>query len=270
VSAAPRLSAEAVRVEVPGPQGRAGPAARLLDGVSLELWAGECVGLVGPNGAGKTTLLRVLGGALQPSSGLARLDGVPVGALAPRSRARRLGQVAEAAGGGIDFACLDVVLMGRYPHLAPLQPEGAADFALARAALREVELDGVERRLTSTLSAGERQRLAFARTRCQQATVLLCDEPTANLDLRHRALLFEILRGCAAAGGAVLAALHDLDLAARYCGRLVLLVAGRVLADGPPAAVLTRALLEEAYGVRVEVHTDPATGAPRVTVLGPL
>jgi iron complex transport system ATP-binding protein len=268
LSARPLLAADGLVVDVPA-QGSGGGPVRLLHGVSMSLVPRELVGLIGPNGAGKTTLLRVLGGALRPTAGEVRLGGSDLQRLPRRLRARRLGQVPQSATTGIDFTALDVVLMGRYPHLRALEPEGPHDYALARGALAEVEMAAAAARRTSTLSAGERQRLLFARARCQEAGVLLCDEPTANLDLRHRALLFEVLRGFAAGGGAVLAAIHDVDLAARYCGRLILLAGGRVLADGAPQAVLTPHLLRQAYAVEAEVHIDPATGSPRVTVLGP-
>ena len=247
------------------------PAARpVLRGVSLGLRPGEVVGLVGPNGAGKTTLLRALCGLLPPRRGEVRLEGVPLGRLPGRSRARRLALMPQAAALGLDFTCLDVVLMGRYPHLRPLAPERPGDLAVARAALAEVEMGGCADRRTAGLSAGERQRVLFARARSQEAAVLLCDEPTANLDLRHRAQLFEVLRAHARGGGAVLAAVHDLDLAARHCDRLVLLHEGTVLADGPPDRVLTPAHLEAAYGVEAAVHQDPWSGSVRVTVLRPL
>jgi iron complex transport system ATP-binding protein len=197
------------------------------------------------------------------------LGGVPLARLSPRLRARQLALMPQAASLGLDFRCLDFVLMGRYPHLRPLQPEGPRDLALARAAIAEMELGAAEQRSTAALSAGERQRLLFSRARCQEAAVLLCDEPAANLDLRHRALLFGVLQAFAAEGGGVLAALHDLDLAARYCDRLVLLCAGRVLADGPPAAVLTAERIREAYAVQAAVRPDPVTGTLHVAVLGP-
>ena len=253
-------------VEVPTP---GGDRRRLLDHVSLELGPGEFVALVGPNGAGKTTLLRVLAGLLRPTAGEVRLDGAPLMQLRSRPRARRLGLVPQAAAPAIDFTCLDVVLMGRYPYLRRLEAEGPADVAAAREALREVEMSEMEPRLTSTLSAGERQRVVFARGRCQQPECLLCDEPTSNLDLRHRALVFSTLAEFTGGGGTVLAAVHDLDLAARYCGRLVLMAGGRVLADGTPTEVLTVERLRKAYGVETVVQPDPATGSPHVTVLGP-
>jgi iron complex transport system ATP-binding protein len=261
------LAASDLHVELPP----GAPSARpVLRGVSLQLRPGEVAGLVGPNGAGKTTLLRALGGLVAVRSGEVRLEGVPLGRLPGRHRARRLALMPQAAALGLDFTCLDVVLMGRYPHLRPLAPEGPRDLAVARGALAEVEMGPAAARRTGGLSGGERQRVLFARARCQEAAVLLCDEPTANLDLRHGAQLFGILRAHARAGGAVLAAVHDLDLAARHCDRLVLLHGGRVLADGPPEQVLTPGHLETAYGVEAAIHRDPFTGAVRVTVLRPL
>jgi len=262
------LLAEGIDLSVPGPEG--GPAAvSLLQGVTLRVRTGELIALVGPNGAGKTTLLRVLGGLVRPTAGRVLLRAAPLAGLPARQRARLLGQVPQAADLGLDFDALEVVLMGRYPHLGRLQREGPRDREIARRSLREVELTHRERHRVSTLSAGERQRLLFARARSQEAPVLLCDEPTANLDLRHRALVMDVLRAFAVGGGAVVAAIHDLDLAARYCHRMVLLAGGRVAAAGPPGEVLTPERLRRYFGVLAEVHRDPATGAPRVTVLGP-
>lgn len=266
--AAGALAAEGVGLAVPGVEG--GPASvALLQEVTLRLRPGELVALVGPNGAGKTTLLRVLGGLLRPTAGRVLLRGSPLAAHGSRGRARLLAQVPQAADLGLDFEVLQVALMGRYPHLVRWRREGPKDFHIARGALGEVEMGARERHRVSTLSAGERQRLLFARARAQQAPVLLCDEPTANLDLRHRALVMEVLRAFASGGGAVVAVVHDLDLAARYCDRLVLLAGGRVVADGPAAEVLTPERLLRHFGVRAEVHPDPATATPRVSVLGP-
>ncbi len=262
------LIAEGVEVTVPGPEG--GPAVvPLLRGITLRLRAGELVALVGPNGAGKTTLLRVLGGSVQPTAGRVLLRMAPLRSLPTRQRARILGQVPQAADLSSEFDCLQVALMGRYPHLGRFRREGGRDWDIARASLREVELSHCERHRVGTLSAGERQRLLFARARCQEAPVLLCDEPTANLDLRHRAVLMDALRAFAATGGAVVAAIHDLDLAARYCQRMVLVAGGSVAAEGSPEDVLSPERLRRYFGVLAEIHRDPATGSVRVSVLGP-
>ena len=258
----PVLRAEGVTVE-------AGSAC-LLRAVDLRLHPGEVVGLVGPNGAGKTTLLRVLGGLLRPDAGAVYLEGRPLPDWTPRQRARRLALVPQALAMAMDFRALDVALMGRYPHLRRLQPEGPGDVATARRALARVELLHRADRPVPTLSAGERQRLLLARAACQIPRVALCDEPTANLDLRHRALVFRLLRAFARRGGAVLAAVHDLEWAAGHCHRLVLLAAGRVLVEGTPQQVLSARHLRTAFGVDAEVYPDPVTGAPRVSVRGPV
>ncbi len=260
---APLLQAHGLAV--PGSRGRP-----RLDGVSLGLGRGELVGLVGANGAGKTTLLRVLGGLVQPREGTVLLGGQSLRGLPARARARRVAQVPQSEPLTIDFTGWDLVLMGRYPHLGPLEAEGSADRDAAWAALEETDAADCAQRRLSTVSAGERQRLIFARGRCQQGEVLLCDEPTANLDLRHRLLVFGALRRFVAEGGAVLAAVHDLELAAQHCSRLLLLHEGRLLADGLPAEVLTPEHLATAFDVEARIHRDPVTGALRVSVLRPL
>ena len=259
------LAAEAVSLTVPAAGGR---EVRLLQDVTLRVQAGEMVALVGPNGAGKTTLLRLLGGLLPPSGGQVLLRGRPLGEWHPRQRARELALVPQNADLGAVFACLEVVLMGRYPYLRRFQRESAADLASAGVALAEAELAQRAQDLASTLSSGERQRLLFARARCQGSPTLLCDEPTANLDLRHRALLMDVLQRCSAAGGTVVAAIHDLELAARHCPRMVLLAGGRLVADGRPEEVLTPEHLRAHFGVEAEITHD-AGGAVRLSVLGP-
>ena len=245
-------------------------SAYLLRDVDLRLHAGEVVGLVGPNGAGKTTLLRVLGGLLHPDAGSVYLAGRPLPDWTPRQRARRLALVPQSLATAMEFRTLDVALMGRYPYLRRLEREGPGDVATARRALARVELLRLANRPVPTLSAGERQRLLLARAACQIPRVALCDEPTANLDLRHRALVFGSLRAFARRGGAALAAVHDLELAAGHCHRLVLLAAGQVLVEGTPQQVLSARHLRIAFGVEAEVYPDPVSGAPRVSVHGPV
>jgi iron complex transport system ATP-binding protein len=266
VSAAPLQAGPAVWVRglVVSAGGRT-----ILRGVDLQAGPGELVGLVGPNGAGKTTLLRAVAGFVPAEAGEVRVGGADPRRLRARDLGRLLAQVPQAASLHLDFSCLDVVLMGRYPHTRRLQRhEGPDDVAAARAALRAAGLAEREAEPAAVLSGGERQLLLLARALAQEASVLLLDEPTANLDLRHRLAALELVRAAVDDGVTALAAVHDLELAARYCDRVVLLADGTVLAGGRPDAVLTPEHVATAFGVTVAVFPDPVTGVLRLSLLG--
>lgn len=225
----------------------------LLAGVALDAPPGSTVGLLGPNGSGKSTLLRVLAGLDRPDSGRVLLDGQDRAALPRRAVARRIAVVSQHTPDDADMSVADVLLLGRIPHRPLLAPESAEDVRRASAALAGAGLAGWENRRWASLSGGERQRVAIARALVQEPDVLLLDEPTNHLDIRHR---FELLADLARTPITVVAALHDLDLAAQYCDQVVLLERGRVVAAGPPAAVLTTERVAQVFGVAADVTTD--------------
>jgi cobalamin transport system ATP-binding protein len=231
----------------------------VLAGVSLAVAAGELVGVIGPNGGGKTTLVRILSGVLAPDAGSVRLGGRPLAEHRRRELARRLAVVPQDPTLEFPFTALEVVLMGRSPHLAAL------GFPGARAAMARLAVADLENRPLDRLSGGERQRVLLARALAQEPEVLLLDEPTTHLDLRHQAGIYDVVHELARGRGvAVVSVLHDLNLAALYCDRLVLLAGGRVVRDGPPAAVLDAGLLGTAYGTPIDVDRSALTGAPIV------
>ena len=229
--------------------------ARILSGIDLDVSPGEFVALVGPNGAGKSTLLRALAGLL-PAGGTAELDGRAVGAWTAAERARRLALVRQATDLVAAFTVRDVVELGRAPHVGWLARPGAADRAAIDAALGAMGLADLAGRLAPTLSGGEQQRTLLAQALAQDPAVLLLDEPTAHLDVRHRLDLLARVRRQARAGRAVVAALHDLDLAARFADRMLVLSHGRLVADGAPGDVLRPVLLRDVFGVDAEVTRD--------------
>ena len=243
-----------------------GWGARLvLRDVALALAPGELVGVIGPNGSGKTTLVRLLAGVLRPAAGTVRLDGRPLAAWPRRELARRIAVVSQDPTVTFPFTALETVLMGRAPHLPALAFPRAADLARARAAMARVDVADLEARPLDRLSGGERQRVFLARALAQEPAVLLLDEPTTHLDLRHQAGIYDVVADlCRREGVASLSVLHDLNLAAMYCDRLVLLAGGRIAAEGPPAAVLERARLAAAYGADVHVGVNDLTGGPLV------
>jgi iron complex transport system ATP-binding protein len=238
----------------------------VLEDVGLRVAPGELVGVIGPNGSGKTTLVRLLSGVLRPRRGVVRLEGRPLASYARREVARRLAVVPQDPHVEFPFTALEVVLMGRAPHRSGLRFAGPHDLAVAREAMARLDVGGaLEARTLESLSGGERQRVLLARALAQEPSVLLLDEPTTHLDLRHQAGMHDVVRAlCRERGVAVVSVLHDLNLAALYCDRLVLLGGGRVLREGPPAAVLTPEILAAAYGTPVYVGRHEATGGPIV------
>jgi len=235
----------------------------VLAGVSLELRPGEVLGLAGANGAGKTTCLRAASGVLRAGAGRIELLGRPLASYARRELARRVAVVPQDAPFEFPFRAGEVVLMGRTPHLPRLGFEGPRDLAIARDALARVGIEELADRSVLELSGGERQLVLLARALAQQPAVLLLDEPTAHLDLRHRLRVQELVRELAAEGRSALVVSHDLSLAARGCDRLALLAQGRVLAAGAPAEVLSPETLRRAFGIEAEVVAGP-DGTPLV------
>jgi iron complex transport system ATP-binding protein len=231
-----------------------------VEGVDLDLAAGEIVGVLGPNGSGKTTLVRVLSGVLAPYRGSVRIGGRELVGLARRELARAVAVVAQEPVFDFPFTALETVLLGRHPHLTGVAFESARDRELAMAALERLDAAPLADRLVSELSAGERQRVVVARALAQETPVLLLDEPSSFLDLRHQVELFDLVRELAAEGRAVLAVVHDLNLAAEYCDRVLLLDGGRVAAGGPTEEVLTYANLKRVFGTEVYVDVHDLTG----------
>jgi len=238
----------------------------ILDGVSLTLMRGEVLALVGPNGAGKTTLLKLLSGELVATAGQIRLDGKELSSYAARELARRRSVLTQSSASAFPFTALDVTLMGRHPHLGPAG-ETAGDVVIARAALAHAEALGFAERRYTTLSGGEQQRVNLARALAQEASIVLLDEPTTHLDPRHQHATLAIARALAAEGCAVLAILHDLNLAAMYADRVGLLVSGRLTALGEPWQVLTPERLEAAFGVRYSATRHPSLDRPLLVQL---
>jgi iron complex transport system ATP-binding protein len=228
--------------------------------VDLALSPGEVVALVGPNGAGKSTVCALLAGDLAPTSGRVELDGRPLARWTGRALARERAVLVQGAPASGDFAVLDVVLMGRHPHLRRLAGPTADDVVRARAALALVECADLEDRALPTLSAGEQARVQLARVLTQDTSILVLDEPTAALDLRHQHLVAQVARRRADAGATVLAVVHDLALAAAYADRVVAIADGRIVADGPAAAVLRADRLTALFEHPVAVAPHPTQG----------
>lgn len=228
----------------------------VLKAVSVEARAGETIGLVGPNGSGKTTLVRCLTGFLVPRGGRVRIDGRDVASYGRQQLARLVASVAQAMPIDVPLRVAELVLLGRLPHrrAAGLGFESAQDLERVHEALVACGVEALAERSLHQLSGGELRRVYVARALAQDAPILILDEPIAGLDVKHQLAILRILTRQAAAGSAVLAVLHDLNLAADACDRVVLLKDGAVVADGTPEAVLTPKNVGAAYGVEVELH----------------
>jgi iron complex transport system ATP-binding protein len=237
----------------------------VLDGVSLSVDRGEFVALVGPNGAGKTTLLRTINGILEPDAGAVTLDGQRVADLRSKAVSRQVATVPQDTHVGFSFTAEQLVEMGRTPHRSRF--DWGDDDGPVAAAMERTETLALRDRSVDSLSGGERQRVLLARALAQESDALLLDEPTASLDINHQVQVLGLVADIVAEGRAALAAIHDLDLAARFCDRLLLLSGGEVRARGPPAQVLGDPTLADAFGTETAVSRDHVTGTPRVAAL---
>jgi iron complex transport system ATP-binding protein len=245
-----------------------GPEPALRE-VSLCVSAGEVVGLVGPNGSGKTTIVRVASRALRPTAGSVAIAGRDPYGMPSREAARLVAVVPQEVQAAFSYSVLEMVLMGRTPYLSAWGGGRPEDWSRAREAMASTQIQHLADRPVDELSGGERQRVILAQALAQDAPVLLLDEPTTHLDLRHVVDLLDVVRLFAAPGGkAVLAIVHDLNLAAATCDRLLVLHRGRVAAEGAPEEVVTSELLRAVWALDAEVVADHATGRPSVR-LGP-
>ena len=232
-----------------------------LHDVSVRIARGSLTGLLGPNGCGKTTLLRLMAGVLQPGQGSMSLNGRALREIPRRELARHVAVVPQETHPAFDYSVLEMTLMGRHPHLGMLQLEGPADIAIAQESLAATGTGDLAARPYATLSGGEKQRVVIASALTQSPSVLLLDEPTASLDLAYQLDIASLLsRLNREREVTMVLATHDLNLAAALCDTLVLLRAGRVLAQGATREVLTAAMVQQLYNVEADVHFHNAAG----------
>jgi iron complex transport system ATP-binding protein len=239
----------------------------VLKEISLTARAGEILGVVGPNGAGKSSLVRAISGTLAPSHGRIFLDELDLRALDAAARAKKIAVVPQSTHLPDAFSAGEIVMLGRTPHLPLFGAESARDFDVAQAAMERTDSDWYAERLIGELSGGEQQRIVIARALAQEPRVLLLDEATAHLDLKHQAAIWNLVRGLARSGLIVIAALHDLNLAAQYADRLALLCNGELLVCDAPSRVLTREWLQCAYDISVVVSEHPLYHTPIVSLV---
>lgn len=237
----------------------------VLSEVSLEIEPGQFWGIIGPNGSGKSTLLKLISGFLKPRSGTISLMDRPLPRLKPQVLARSVAVVRQDLDSGLEMTVAELVLLGRFPHLPPLNGEGPRDHTIAREKMALAGIAHLADRRLNEISGGERQRAYLAQALTQEPTLLLLDEPTAHLDIRHQVGIMGLVKGLSQEQGlTVVAVLHDLNLASLYCDRLALMARGELIAQGSTADVLTRELVQLAYDVDTVITPHPTRGCPQV------
>ena len=238
----------------------------ILKGIHFNVEAGELVGIVGPNGSGKTTLLRAIAGLMDLDNGSIKIKGEEMRGLEPKEAAKKVAFVPQLMEPVEGFSVEEMVLLGRAPYLDRLSFEDNKDYKVAGWAIEELKIERLKHRDVAELSGGEFQRVAIARALAQEAKVLLLDEPTSHLDIRFQMRILRLLRRLREGRGLV-ATFHDLNLAARFCNRLVLLYNGEVIAEGRPGNVLTSENIKKAYKIKTLVRKNPKSGRIRYVVL---
>ena len=226
----------------------------ILHDISLDIQDKEFVGIIGPNGSGKSTFLKCLYRILQPNNGKIFFDGTELNELSHRDTALKMAVVAQHSTVNFDFSVLEMVLLGRSPYKGLLDRDQIEDYKIARHALSEVGLSDFESRSFNTLSGGEQQRVILARALAQRTECLVLDEPTNHLDIKYQLELMTIVKKL---GATVVSAIHDLNLAAIYCDRIIALKDGCIVCSGKPADVLTSETIRHIYGVSATVQTLP-------------
>lgn len=239
----------------------------VLKDIDLRTFEGEILGVLGPNGSGKSTLLKVMDGVLKPHEGDILLKERPIASMARTDVAKEIAMVAQENYFRFSFSVLEVVLMGRFPHLKRLQFEGDRDRNIALSALEATQALQLSGRSIHEISGGEKQRVLLARTLAQEPRVVLLDEPTSFLDLKHKRDFYRLISSLSRSRklGVILVS-HDIDLIAQYCHRIVMMKEGALLFEGSPEEVLTPQSIEKVYDCPVVVDINPATGKPRVSL----
>jgi iron complex transport system ATP-binding protein len=239
-----------------------------LKDMDIGVGPGELIGIIGPNGSGKSTLLKVADGILTPQEGRATLKGRPICSYSRWALAQDVAMVAQESHFRFSFSALEVVLMGRFPHLRRFQFEKRHDMEVVRRALEATHCLHLADRAIDELSGGEKQRVLIARALAQEPAVVLLDECTSFLDLKYKREIFELISTVTKERSlSVLVVSHDIDLSAQYCDRMVMLKEGRVYSSGGPEEVITASNIEDVYGCPVIVDKNPVSGSPRVSLV---
>ncbi|MFA5724977.1 MAG: ABC transporter ATP-binding protein [Candidatus Omnitrophota bacterium] len=240
----------------------------IIKGISLEINAGDFIGIIGPNGSGKTTLLRLCSKVLHPRKGKIYFDNNDIFAMDLKGFCRKVAFVSQDISTGFSFSVMELALMGRIPHLKRLQFETKKDIEICERALALTDSSGLKENIVNELSAGERQRAIISRALAQEPVLLLLDEPTAHLDIGHQIQVMDLLKKLNHRNNlTIIMILHDLNLASAYCNRICLLDNGNIFKEGQAEDVLTYENIEAVYKTVVLVNTNPVTGRPNVVLV---
>ena len=241
----------------------------ILNEISLFISEGEFIGIIGPNGAGKSTLIKLVEGILIPKSGELLLNEIPISSYKRKALARIVGYVPQSFSTAFDYSAYDIVMMGRFPYLAAFSSENDNDKAIVQSSMEETDIWDLRNRLFSELSGGEKQRVVLASALAQQPKLLLLDEPTAALDIKHQLHFHEILKNLQKSQQMTIVTItHDVNLAIRYCDRIIVLRDGSVAADGKPSRIINKDLISDVYGINVNIMQHPQDGKPLLVLSG--
>jgi iron complex transport system ATP-binding protein len=241
----------------------------VLKDIHFQIMMGEFVGLIGPNGAGKSTLLKLLVRTLAPQTGQVFLHGRPLREYSGKELARQIGFVQQDFSSAFPFSAREVVLMGRFPHQKTFFADSRQDREIVRQAMEATDCYGLKERPFNRLSGGERQRVVLASALAQEPRILLLDEPTTALDLKHQVHFYDIITSLQRQENlTVLSVTHDVNLISRYCKRIMILKKGELLADGPVDKVMTTDTIEKTYDTKIQIISDPQSGTPVILSAG--
>jgi iron complex transport system ATP-binding protein len=240
----------------------------ILENIDLQVTPGQVMGILGPNGSGKSTLLSLMDGILTPNRGSVRVNGIAIEDMRRSEIARRVAMVSQEHHFRFDFSVLEVVLMGRFPHMGRLQFESVRDMEVVRNVLQDTSCLELAERSIHALSGGERQRVLVARALAQEPSLILLDEPTSFLDLKFKRQIFRLIdRLSSEKSLGVVVVSHDMDLVAQYCTEVTLLKDGSIYRTGKPSEVITAGNVEAVFDCPVRVDRNPETGRPRVSII---
>ena len=234
---------------------------KVLESVSFKVQNGDFVGVIGPNGSGKTTLLRCICGVLKPKTGVVLIDNYDIGSLTRREIAQHIAVVPQESYVGFNFKVLDVVLMGRNPHIKTFGSESKKDLEVVYRAMKLTGILHLADRFITDISGGEKRRVIIARALAQEPNVLLLDEPTIHLDINHQIEIMDLLKKlCSKKELAIIAVFHDFNLASKYCDKILMLSNGRIISLGSPEEVITENNIQKVFNVKVFIERHPSTG----------
>ena len=233
---------------------------KIIDNVSFSISEGEFLGIIGPNGAGKTTLIKLTLGLLKPDSGEIQIEDKNINDYSPRELYRKIAFVPQENNLDFPMTVIETVLLGRIPHMGRFQLENDEDYGIARRALADADIESFSDRYANQLSAGEKQLVSIAKALAQETRLIFLDEPTSSLDISHTIQIMDILKGLTKSGKTIISAVHDLNVASRYCDKVLVINRGIISGFGPAEDVFTKEIIQDSFSVDVNIQKSQHTG----------